>query len=304
MRLAIVTATLDPARSLGCRMSWRQQATQQVSTYTVYNGAAQVPEPVDVWESLDLLGGTHRIYYTREILGVVPAFALGVAKALEDGAEVIACFHDDLEILDPSWDQRVLGFFDASPKVGLAGFGGGTGLGADDLYKTPYQPMQLARIDFVSNMVDAENHGRRAHTSPDFSWGYMAPERVACLDGFSQIGRREFWLGGYEYEEPQNLFTLMQRWGVIHHFYDGMLGCFAKRLGWEAWMLPIRCRHYGGQTAVGDARYKLWADQQVAALARTDAQNDGPVPDGDQSFWLRAHQIGYEQFRDVLPIRL
>lgn len=122
---------------------------------------------------------------------------------------------------------------------------------------------------------------------------------MACLDGFSQVGRSEFWEGGIlcqgvirdqlpERVSAGNLFAIMQQWGVIHHFYDGCLGCFAKRLGWEVWMLPVTCRHLGGQTAVGDSRYQQWAKTQH--------------PDGDAGLWARAHEIGYTTFRDVLPL--
>ncbi|HEY9015251.1 MAG TPA: hypothetical protein VIM84_09335, partial [Gemmatimonadales bacterium] len=90
---------------------------------------------------------------------------------------------------------------------------------------------------------------------------------------------------------PQgNLFAEMASWGVTHHFYDGMLGALAARLDWEVWFLPVRCRHFGGQTAVGDAGYAEWAKTQH--------------PDGDQGFWQDAHRIGYDRFRDVLPLRV
>lgn len=270
-------------------------------------------------------GGRRAAYYSSEILGVVPAFAIGVQRALEDGADIIACLHDDLLIQQYAWDLTVKHFFYAHPRCGLVGFGGGTGLGAGDIYQTPYNPMQLARQDFVSNMQDAEAHGRRG----------LVPERVACLDGFSQIGRREFWRGfgadrpnvicptckstgfgasawkagqclfcdGTEGGDPpqSDLFSLMQSWGVVHHFYDGMLGAFAKRLGWEVWMLPVAVHHLGGQTAVGDPAYHQWANQQ---LTITEEHTDTVSATGDQAFWRRAHEIGYAQFKDVLPIRI
>jgi hypothetical protein len=220
-------------------------------------------------------------------LGVVPAFAIGVQAALDDGAEIIACFHDDLEILDPTWAEQVLAHFDTHPRCGLAGFGGALGLGSDDIYKTPYNPMQLARQGFRSNMRDAEAHGIRSTVA----------ERVACLDGFSQIGRREFWQAYTPDDDvliiPRrqgNLFGRMQSWGIRHHWYDGALGAFATRLGWETWYLPVACHHFGGRTAVGDAGYAEWARTQV----------DG----GDAGFWEAAHKIGYSNFRDVLPLRV
>jgi hypothetical protein len=219
----------------------------------------------------------------------VKAFRQGVNAALAEcpDAEVIACFHDDLEITHAGdWVARVLRHFDEHRACGLAGFGGALGLGSDDLYKVPYEPTQLARQGFRSNLVDATAHGGRS----------LFPERVACLDGFSQIGRREFWEGrdGRTGDAPK---TWMERpWdkldqlGMVHHFYDGALGCLAKRYGWETWYLPIACQHHGGRTAVGDAGYHAWAATQVAH--------------GDQGFWQEAHRLGYDEFKDVLPLRV
>lgn len=288
-KFAIVTATLDYVRAEDCLTSWIQHTQQPGDLYTVYQGIGNVE-----WE-----GVAHHSFLlrTREILGVVPAFALGVQKALDDGAEVIACLHDDLEILEDGWDQTVLNLFKACPRAGLCGFGGGKGLGSDDIYQTPYNPMQLARQTFISNMKDAEAHGMRVEVA----------QPVACLDGFSQIGRADFWRG-LAYDRPWMehspegvvpLFQKMQSWGVTHHFYDGMLGCLAKRLGWQTWFLPVKCHHFGGRTAVGDARYIEWANTQ-----RPTGLIDTAQPSGDQIFWLEAHQIGYDQFRDVLPIRV
>ncbi len=269
-RLGVVTATTDRQRAQPCVDSWYQMASQAIpfELRVTFNGPA--------------FGGYK---------GTVPAFREAVDDLLEvPSIEVIACFHDDLEILEPNWDQKVLRHFERQPACGLAGFGGAIGLGSDRIYQDPYDPMQLARIGFRSNMTNAEAHGVRS----------LLPERVACLDGFSQIGRREFWEGyryGPEFPEGVNGFTLNGRpWqvlddlGVVHHFYDGMLGCLARRYGWETWYLPAACHHYGGRTAVGDAGYQTWAKTQVEG--------------GDHGFWAKAHAIGYEAFRDVLPLRV
>lgn len=287
MTLAIVTATLDWNRALACVTSWRERAAGPVGLYTVHQGMGNAD-----WVRKD---GAY-LYMTREIVGVVPAFNIGVTRALHDGADIIACLHDDLLIEQDRWDETVIQLFKACPRAGLCGFGGAKGLGADDLYKVPYQPMQLARQGFRSNMHHAEAHGIRSEVA----------EPVACLDGFSQIGTRDFWEGlpcvngpvrrvqGYK-AEP--LFQIMEDWGVVHHFYDGMLGCFAKRLGYMTWFLPVACHHFGGVTAVADPRYHAWADAATRGL-NVDATT------GDQHFWTQAHQIGYYQFRDVLPIRV
>lgn len=298
MSLAIVTATLNAERALGCTSSWTITSRGPIDYYMVWQGLTQ---PKDLgWSD----GGSqtfgsrrHTIHHygSTEILGVVPAFAIGVQQALEAGHDIIACLHDDLEIADPAWDLLVTKLFQDT-QVGLCGFGGGIGLGDHDIYQTPYDPMQLARVGFVSNMRDANAHGARS----------LLPVQVACLDGFSQIGRKEYWMGLPAHTDVRldpapafyakvNLFQRMQDWGIIHHAYDAALGCFAKRLGWQAWMLPIRCHHFGGRTAVADPNYQAWANSQHTLLAGET---------GDQAFWVNAHRIVYDQFRDVLPIRV
>lgn len=299
MRLAIISATTHPDRSLAVRSEWWMRAGLPVDSYLVINGCGAGPEG---WQRIGASRDTGSVnhYYHAEILGVVPAFAIGVQAALEDGADVVACLHDDCEIYESGWGDQVLRWFDEHPKCGLLGFGGGRGLGAADIYQTPYHPMQLARQDFVSNMRDAEAHGRRV----------LVPTRVAALDGFSQIGRREFWLSQDDWRQRRgpenNLFALMEAWGCVHHFYDGMLGCFAAKAipPWEVWMLPIACHHQGGVTAVGDARYQAWAQQHALATVHLGQHRVATEATGDQAFWVRAHEIGYSKFRGVLPIRV
>lgn len=294
--LTIVTATMNQDRAKPCFESWEQRAAFQYPTICVVNGALDTTgmeeEQAAFYQHLSpVVDWKHEgvtVLVRPEILGVVPAFALGVAQALKQGAEIICCFHDDLRIEQDSWDLTVLEEFDRHPEMGLAGFGGGKGLGTDDIYQAPYDPMQLARQDFISNMSDAEAHGRRVIYS----------ERAACFDGFCQIGRRQFWYGdSNKFNAPSagrtpgwpNLFNRMADAGLVHHAYDSALGAYAARLGWEARLIPVRCTHLGGQTAVGEPRYSDWAQQQI--------------PGGDHGFWEQSHKVVYQEFRDVLPIR-
>jgi hypothetical protein len=269
MKLVVVTATTNYDRATPCLDSWGD-----VQKVIVSNGS-QADRAVGYGSHSD-------VCVVQGYLGTVPAFRLGVDYALEHSdADILCAFHDDLEILDPSWAEKVIRLFERHPQCGLAGFGGAIGLGSDDLYRAPYDPLQLARIGFRSNLVDAEVHGVRS----------LLSERVACLDGFSQIGRREFYEGlnraGRESDRP---WTYFEEHGIFHHLYDSLLGAYAARLGWEAWYVPVRARHLGGQTAVGDQGYQAWAQ--------------GQIPGGDQGFWQQSHQRGYQLFKDVLPIRL
>ncbi len=203
------------------------------------------------------------------VMGPVPAFYQGCLeawKAYRPG--LIACLHDDLAIHDRGWMAQVKLAFAEDPGLVLAGFGGALGLGEPWIYERPYDPMSLVRKNFLSNMDQAEIHGARC----------KEVREVACLDGFSLIGRAEFILSGY------HLFKGM---GVIHHGFDSAFGALARRWGGRVKMLPIKCRHAGGLTAVGMRAYQDWA-----------AKNHG----GDSAIHYNAHKLIWNEFRDVLPI--
>lgn len=286
--LAIVTASTDLERARPCIESWIQHRADPdpLPLFVILNGCPP-PKPRQV----EILGQPVAWLATPQYLGSVPAFRKGVEAALHGSYRVIACLHDDFEIAEDGWDRKVLKYFDRNPSLGLAGFGGAIGLGALDMYEKAYDPMSLARIGFRSDLDDAESHGLRS----------VLAERVACLDGFSQIGRRDFWAGQWTREKvaahprgatrpAQPPWQQLEDLGFLHHFYDGALGCLAARNGWETWYIPVRGHHYGGRTAVGDPGYQEWAKTVD--------------PKGDQGFWSAAHLIGYEEFRDVLPLRV
>lgn len=273
MKLVVVTATTNYERAKECIDSWGD-----VQKVLISNGGNGTADRAEALYTPAAAASGASVLTTKEYLGTVPAFRAGVDFALaHTDADIIACLHDDVMILDAHWTEKVTRHFERHPECGLAGFGGAIGLGADQIYQIPYDPMQLARSGFRSNLVDAECHGIRS----------LLAERVACLDGFSQIGRRAFWAGDIHHPRP---LTYLKDQGMVHHFYDSALGALAARAGWQAWYLPVRCRHLGGQTAVGDQGYNHWAKTQT--------------PDGDHGFWVQSHQKGYEIFRDVLPLRV
>lgn len=283
MKLSIVTASTNLRRAEACIKSWRDTTETIPEIIVVLNGSEdQHADRADrpTYAKAAAIRHDLTLIEVDDYLGTVPAFAAGVSRASGD---VIACMHDDLEMHEPSWDDKVLEHFRRHPWCGLAGFGGAIGLGADDMYEKPYDPMSLARRGFRSNMVGAELHGIRS----------TLPERVACLDGFSQIGRAQFFRGEHRNhpEIPREpVWQQMADHGIIHHMYDGVLGALAARMNWETWYIPARCHHYGGRTAVGDQNYQHWANQQI--------------PEGDQGFWIQSHARAYEWLVDVLPLRV
>lgn len=268
--LVVVTASVNPEKTEQFWKSWRETGKGGYRLVFVLSGRTEIPEEV----TRNLRHGDE-VVLREKIDGTIPAFLAGVKAACNGGVpKVIACFHDDLEILPkkdkeaPDWDTGTVAVFSQNPKVILAGFGGGTGLGSEEIYKTEYNPMQLARQDFVSNMKDAEVHGRRNERG----------EEVACLDGFTQIGRGDFIL---------ECFQALTELGIRHHAYDSMIGMWAHAAGFKAVMLPVFCHHQGGMTAVGSEEYQKWAMEEKE--------------EGDLGFWKEAHEIFYEEGKGVLP---
>lgn len=250
----VVTGTTDLDRDLDCLQSWTKRATYR-------------------WELIVVHDGHNGVFR-----GSVPVFAEGVQRALGHGAQVVACLHSDVRIDEDGWDARVWEHFQQHPKCGLAGFGGALGLGSDDIYQTEYTPQQLARQGFLSNMQDAEAHGARE----------TKVRRAVCFDGFCQIGRAEFWAGHPYLHFPPLDYIVMK--GVKHHAYDSWLGALAHRMGFEAWLIPVACHHFGGRVAVGDQKYAAWAYTQDK--------------DGDHGFWEAAHKAFYNDCRGELPLRV
>ena len=193
MRLAIVTAHAGADSLATCLASWRH-------------------DNVIVANGLD---------------GMLPAYNLGWQRT---DAELVAFFHDDFEIREEGWQDRVEREFN-DLAVGVVGFGGALRHGSPDLYKTPYKLEQLGRGGYLSNVDDAEVHGSRFEGVCD----------VAVLDGFALIVRRSLIadIGGWPVGTP-----------VSYVGYDYWLCAGAHRLGMRCRLIGIRCHHHGGRTAV------------------------------------------------------
>jgi hypothetical protein len=159
--------------------------------------------------------------------GMLDAYEIGFRKYSD--YDVLAFLHDDTIIHDPNWLDRVLKEFE-DPAVGLVGFGGALKHGDPDMYKKPYNYSQLGRSHFLSNMEDAEVHGKRFTDSCD----------VAVLDGFALIFRRSV-LDKFGW----GLDTPCQYIG-----YDYRACCLTHRHGYKIRLAGIKCAHLGGRTFV------------------------------------------------------
>lgn len=244
-----------------------------------------------------------QILATSQYLSPVEAMARGgtylMAQQRGPGhspSDIFLFLHDDTQFDTAArgWDRTIIDHFATHERCGLAGFGGGTGFGHPDIYKLPYDYHQLARYDFISNMREAEQHGRRVTSA----------QRVAALDGFSLAVSREFYeRAGYVCKGPgdpthdtrssaaRGLWDACLRDGIHFHMYDAWVSCRAVELGYETWMLPLPCHHVGGQTSVA-------RDEQYQEVCRRLGYHDG------QDLYDRAHERVYERFRRVLPIRV
>jgi len=221
-------------------------------------------------EALRAAGITGRIHVrsTPENIGVTKGFHTIWEAATEAGGyDIIAYQHDDLDIYEFGWDERVIKRFESTPACAVVSFGGSTGLGVDDLYRIPYKLQQLGRTPFMSNMRSATAHGVR-----------MRQERpIATFDSFSMIVRMTFLdkIGGWNwYPYPC-------------HNIDNSLACQVRRHGLQSWLVPVDCEHHGGKTST-TAAYQDLAKAEFG---------------GDVNVHSQSHDWLYNEFRDVLPLR-
>ena len=181
-------------------------------------------------------------------------------------ASVLGFLHTDLIIHEHGWDERVLAEFE-DPKVGVVGFVGAMSLGTDDLYKIPYHFTQLARSGVFSNLTDAEVHGERETGS----------KRVSVLDSCAIFVRTSLLdaVGGWPTSTyPDN-----------PHCSDLWICCQCARLGLQVRMVGVGCTHRSGGKGSAGAE---WLEQHG----------------GDDAHHKAAHRLIYDQFRDVLPMRV
>ena len=186
-------------------------------------------------------------------------------------ASVIGYLHSDLFILEHAWNDRVLSEFE-DERVAVVSFFGARRLGSDDLYKVPYATHLLARGDCVSNMIDAERHGARMTGECD----------VAMIDSFSCFVRRSFLdeLGGW----PVGTYE-------PSHCSDMWICAQAARHQRKVRMVGVACKHTsGGVRGDGSFDYAEWC--KTTRLG------------SDQAMHAFNHQRFYDEFRDVLPIRV
>jgi hypothetical protein len=185
-------------------------------------------------------------------------------------ADIYVFIHDDVHLYNAGWDAVVEKVFREHGGMAIGGFAGGTGLGFAGMYgpDTGFDVGHLGRSGFRSSIRSWRQHGE----------SLQRPTRFAMLDGLSFCIRRDFLekIGGWSW------------WKLPHHGYDLAMSCMAARHAAEIWGIPLDCEHLGGQTACA-ATFQAWARERFGSEA---------------ALFIEAHRQVYEEFRDVLPIRV
>lgn len=215
-------------------------------------------------DNVGLVPAYHRLFL-RNGLG---EYIQGTRMPDQATHRVLAFMHDDLEILDGTWPERVQAEFE-DPKVAIVGFGGAMGIGVPDIYKVPYALNQLQRIEYYSNQTGYDVHGRLEKGS----------RNVAVVDGFFMAIRTEFLrqIKGWTWWFPFGF-----------HCYDTCTCLMAHRLGWKVRMVGVSCTHHGGGTSTKQ-EYKAMLEAQGSSV-----ELDHTAP----------HAWMYREFQDVLPLRV
>lgn len=158
-------------------------------------------------------------------MDVVDAYQMLYEKS---DADILFYGHDDLKILEPGWDKRILAEFEQS-NVGLVGFAGAPGHGHPMMYKQPFHVSSMGRVGFKSNMRDAEMHGAR----------FTGSCEVSVLDGMAMAVRREVLekAGGWPIGTEIGYFA-----------YDFWACCVTRRLDYRIRLVGVSCEHLGGRS--------------------------------------------------------
>jgi len=208
-------------------------------------------------------------------IGLLPALqeAYEINKKQKYGG-ILFYTHNDVFIHESGWDLRVFDVFDNYEKPGMVGFGGAQGIGAPGIYQTPYEKHHMARQHFMSNMINAEDHG----------WRKTGIEKIAVLDGFSIITKMETLdtIGGFDLGYP------------MHHMYDNDICLEAIHCGYKNYMLGISCEHRGGMTSTRTT-YMESAKKHIKEKYGEDVDN------GDAAIHDKAHEYFYNKWREKAP---
>jgi glycosyltransferase involved in cell wall biosynthesis len=222
----------------------RTQTTDNVNYIVVDNGSKRF---VRDW----LLGLTEGDQVIRNSENVGLPKAMNQARALSK-ADYILFTHTDVEMFEVGWDEKIKNLLNGLGSVGVAGFFGAKGLGAQGIYHLPYQMQQLIRWGTMAGnrcRLDPNVHGHR-----QFDGEF---ERCAVLDGFALIVHNglRFWD-----KSP-------------HHNYDNDICLESIDQGLQNIVINMDCIHHGGRTDVNED----WAFPFGKSKAEIHAESHVPL---------------------------
>ncbi len=236
-------------------------------------GADWVPANIGVPRAMDQLWRMARIAQGR----------------LPPEQHVVAYVHDDLFMREDGWNARIASTFANDDGVMLAGIVGAPGLGRDEIYRDPYEFWHLSRcIATWSNLANAEVHGER-----------ITDEReVVFVDGVAMFVRGSLLekVNGWAWWPEQ----------FVHHTYDYGLSCMVRRHGGRVRVIPLAAFH--GVSEVPWAEGMIIPEENGGGHSGTYGSpfytDLADKLGGDTAVHRGGHRWVYDEFRDVLPLRL
>lgn len=201
----------------------------------------------------------------------------GLIAALNQGARLaesdVLCFlHNDTEMHDPRWLERLVEVLSSPDRVGLAGLYGVRRLRRDGRY--------VGRT--IVHALDG----------PDALDGDTATVEVAAVDGVCLTLRRDVLesVGGFD-----------EAYGFLHG-YDRDLSFAVREAGWRCAVVNARFVHHGGGTRTGaTAPFRSDEDlaQRRAALRRFAAKWRHRLPSDVRPPWRRIYErcVGHRRAR-------
>lgn len=223
------------------------------------------------------------IVHEAKNIGVYPTFWKGLEHST---GGVIAFLHSDLIVVEKGWDKRVIQAFKDNEKLGLLGFigsneidrFGGRGWGTI----SNFQGGTFMNSDGIGIKTGWKGSPASAHGKQDS--GYS---RAAVIDGCAMIFRRSV------------LEAIKQREDFPpHHFYDRLLSCETRELGYDVGVLGIACDHISGQTVNQESTY----GEMAGAWALTHnihIVKDEQHINWDATIYQEAERQWLNEYRDI-----
>ena len=199
--------------------------------------------------------------------GVYPTFQQGMEAT---DTPFVFFSHNDVEMVDWGWDERMCNILSLLDKPGVCGMFGARGIGTPQINKQPYHFTQLMRWGCIT--VPSMHKGDpNASDRINNQW-----QQITVLDGFSLIVSREMFgvamKGKFDYESFP-----------VHHMYDIDICVTSHVNGYKNYVIDVDCIHHGGVTSTREK----WAEE----MGTTDLK-----------IHRAAHKVFYDKWRHMLPI--